>query len=259
MSESPASAFVTARQIQRDRGALARACWRSARRRRTAARSHRPGSGRARFPTPARFVVKNGSNTLPTRSGGMPTPRVAQRDRHMFAGRRVRHLRDLHCATMISNRPPSGIASRAFTAMFSKAISSSLGSASISHTSASIRGLQRDVAAQRRAQHSRQCAAARRAGPAPADRPAGDGRTTATAGSAPRRARPPAGCCQPASRALPGRRFASSALPMITASRLLKSCATPPVSWPIASIFCAWRSCASSCSRSVRSRAVVMM
>ena len=27
---------------------------------------------------------------------------------------------------------------------------------------------------------------------------------------------------------------------------LLKSCAMPPVSWPIASIFCAWRSCASS-------------
>ena len=24
-------------------------------------------------------------------------------------------------------------------------------------------------------------------------------------------------------------------------SRLLKSCATPPVSWPTASIFCAWR------------------
>ena len=31
----------------------------------------------------------------------------------------------------------------------------------------------------------------------------------------------------------------------MTVSRLLKSCATPPVSWPIASIFCAWRSASS--------------
>ena len=28
--------------------------------------------------------------------------------------------------------------------------------------------------------------------------------------------------------------------------RLLKSCATPPVSWPIASIFCDWRSTSSA-------------
>ncbi|KRC17935.1 hypothetical protein ASE31_28480 [Acidovorax sp. Root217] len=36
---------------------------------------------------------------------------------------------------------------------------------------------------------------------------------------------------------------------MMPCSRLLKSCAMPPVSWPTASIFCAWRS-ASSCRRS---------
>ena len=33
---------------------------------------------------------------------------------------------------------------------------------------------------------------------------------------------------------------ASSRLPSTTASRLLKSCAMPPVSWPMASIFCDW-------------------
>ena len=33
---------------------------------------------------------------------------------------------------------------------------------------------------------------------------------------------------------------------MMTVSRLLKSWATPPASWPNASIFCDWRSCASS-------------
>ena len=37
---------------------------------------------------------------------------------------------------------------------------------------------------------------------------------------------------------------------MITIRRLLKSCATPPVSWPIASIFCAWRSASSMRARS---------
>ena len=36
---------------------------------------------------------------------------------------------------------------------------------------------------------------------------------------------------------------------MTTASMLLKSCAMPPVSWPIASIFCIWRTCASAASR----------
>jgi hypothetical protein len=34
--------------------------------------------------------------------------------------------------------------------------------------------------------------------------------------------------------------------PEITMRRLLKSCATPPVSWPMASIFCAWRSTSST-------------
>ena len=39
-------------------------------------------------------------------------------------------------------------------------------------------------------------------------------------------------------------------------SRLLKSCATPAARRPIASIFCAWRSCASSSRRVVTSRAM---
>ncbi len=50
------------------------------------------------------------------------------------------------------------------------------------------------------------------------------------------------------------RSAASRALPMMTVSRLLKSCATPPVSWPTASIFCAWRSCASASRSAVTSR-----
>ena len=36
-------------------------------------------------------------------------------------------------------------------------------------------------------------------------------------------------------------RASRSVKPRIAVSRLLKSCATPPASWPTASIFCAWR------------------
>ena len=45
----------------------------------------------------------------------------------------------------------------------------------------------------------------------------------------------------------------SSTLAMMTIRILLKSCATPPVSWPTASIFCDWRSISSVASLSVTS------
>src|SRR2546426_4706857 len=48
----------------------------------------------------------------------------------------------------------------------------------------------------------------------------------------------------------------SSLNPMITVRRLLKSCAIPPASRPIASIFCAWRNCASRLLRWVMSVAI---
>ena len=41
-----------------------------------------------------------------------------------------------------------------------------------------------------------------------------------------------------------------SRLPMMIVSKLLKSCATPPVSWPTASTFCDWRNRYSISSRS---------
>ena len=47
-----------------------------------------------------------------------------------------------------------------------------------------------------------------------------------------------------------GRRLRSrSRLPITAISRLLKSCATPPVSWPMVSIFWAWRNCSCAFSR----------
>ena len=44
-----------------------------------------------------------------------------------------------------------------------------------------------------------------------------------------------------------------SRLPITAISRLLKSCATPPVSWPMVSIFCAWRNCSCAFSRAATS------
>lgn len=50
------------------------------------------------------------------------------------------------------------------------------------------------------------------------------------------------------------RRFINSSAPEMPASKLLKSWARPPVSWPTASIFCDWRSFSSACmSMAVRS------
>ena len=40
----------------------------------------------------------------------------------------------------------------------------------------------------------------------------------------------------------------------MTVRMLLKSCATPPASWPMASIFCDWRNCSSSRRWAVTSR-----
>ncbi len=53
------------------------------------------------------------------------------------------------------------------------------------------------------------------------------------------------------------RRCNVSRLPPITVSRLLKSCATPPVSCPTASSFCDWRARSSASRFSVRSRVIL--
>ena len=42
------------------------------------------------------------------------------------------------------------------------------------------------------------------------------------------------------------RRCIMSSEPITPVRRLLKSWAMPPVSWPTASIFCAWRNCSSA-------------
>ncbi len=63
-------------------------------------------------------------------------------------------------------------------------------------------------------------------------------------------------CCRGSFSSL---RASMSMLPRITVSRLLKSCATPPVSWPTASIFWAWASWRSAFIFSVLTRAFSSM
>ena len=83
------------------------------------------------------------------------------------------------------------------------------------------------------------------------------GRRRAGGGSARRRgSRPPSHCRGGSSTSRRGPwslRRARSRPPTTTASMLLKSCAMPPVSWPTASIFWTWRSCASAAARSAAS------
>ena len=153
----------------------------------------------------------------------------------------------------ITNRPPSGIASRALMQRFSSALSSSLGSHST------------------RARPSRRRSSRRTAGPTdrrtrsaiPATSASG---STGFGFSRCRRAKASNRRVSPAARLTdcrarsrkrsasaarpsPVRRRAMSRLPAMPCSMLLKSCARPPVSWPTASIFCACRSAASACSR----------
>ena len=145
--------------------------------------------------------------------------------------------------------PPFGIASRALTARLSSAVVSCAGSAtacqassssiaSISICSPSVGRSRFAVSRDQRVDVDRARLAA-----------AGVARRRAAAASARRRASRPRRSSGRSRRAAAGRRTPSariSIVPVMTVRMLLKSCATPPVSWPTASIFCDWRSCASA-------------
>ena len=150
-------------------------------------------------------------------------------------------------------RPPSGIASRALMQRLRSAFSSCGGSTSAGHRPAGADHLDCDGRARR-------CAGSA----PPCRRPAGSRRWASGRGSGGARRRAGGGSARRRAWRRPGRRRCSgrgrssrpcairvcisSRLPEMPASRLLKSCAMPPVSWPTASIFCAWRSCSSSAS-----------
>ncbi len=154
-------------------------------------------------------------------------------------------------------RPPSGMASRAFSARFSTALSTWAVSTRVFHSPGSARTSMAIASPTLRVSRSDM---------SPSCRPrlttlgssgwrrakARSWRVSCAARSAPRRAllRRRLAVSSPASR---GAR--SSRLAWMTCSRLLKSWATPPVSWPIASMRWARRLCSSTRVRSLMSRA----
>ena len=90
-------------------------------------------------PCPIGLVVKNGSNARATTSGAMPAPLSRTLTCTYSPGRRSpwrRACAGLRVAFSVSmtSRPPSGIASRALFARFSKALSSWFGSHNVVHS-----------------------------------------------------------------------------------------------------------------------------
>ena len=213
-------------------------------------------------PLPIPFVVKNGSVARSSVSLSMPTPwSTTHRRTYSPEGSGSDRQPEM---TM---PPPSGIASRAFTTRLTNASSSWVASAWTGGRSASNRVSMVSPAPIVRASRSAICATV------PARSIGSMTRSCLRAKAsmrwvsvAPRSAamRALARNCEmswPCAR----RRSARSRLPRMAESRLLKSCATPPVSLPMASIFCDWKkaSCvlsSASCAsrRSVRSRVILV-
>ena len=205
------------------------------------------------MPRPASLVVKNGSKARSLDLGGHAAAAVGDRDRDEAVGRAGRRrARRATSSRQPSQRrrakrsvPPPGIASRALIAMLSSADSSCPGSAQ--HAQPARRRPRPRCGCAGRACGAacrRANAASRRRRPRPAAAPGG-ARTRAACRSARRRAatrgwpRRRAAAPWPSS-ASAGRSPRTCRLPWMTVSRLLKSWAMPPVSWPTLSSRCAW-------------------
>ena len=186
---------------------------------------------------------------------------VGDAERDILARRQValaaRRASSSHVlAVSMVRRPPSGMASRALMHRLSSAFSSWLGSTSVGPQAAARRRPRRSIVGPDRAADQ-----VLHAGDQPVDvGRLGIERLAAREGQQPvgqrRRAlgralaRPR--CSGRVVESGPARMrvCSSSRLPLMPVSRLLKSCAMPPVSWPTASIFCDWRSASSACLRS---------
>ena len=144
------------------------------------------------------------------------------------------------------------MASRAFTARLSSASSKAPKSASIGQTSSAIVGAELNVLPHALAEQFAQGFAMLPADQRVRDAAPADGRTPAADVSV-RMPRQDASWVRrnALSRNRTSPDWARTCSPlMITMSRLLKSCAIPPVSWPIASSFCIWNS--SACALDAR-------
>ena len=202
------------------------------------------------MPCPIGLVVKNGSNARAITSGVMPVPvSVTQSETYCPGGRsRSRAARSsshLLAVSMVSRPPPGAIASRALMQRLSSAFSSCEGIDLRRPQPAGADHLDRRCPAPPcagSALPSRRSACWRR--PAWDQASAGARTPAASASGTPPCARPPAptrcSAPRPSSRPSAIRFSSSSRLPLMPPSRLLKSCAMPPVSWPTASS--CWRS-----------------
>ena len=203
------------------------------------------------LPLPTSLVVKKGSITFSRCSARNAGAVVGDGQAHEIArgSPAARSATACRFSAEMVTVPPSGIASRALMIRLTSASSSCAWSAKASHTSLLDLPLDLDQPAERVGQQVRDRLLQRtrgRSGAAPAS---GGGRRRAAAGRARCPARPRAWSCRGCAAARRrGWRARSIRLkpPMTAASRLLKSCAMPPVSLPIASIFCAWISWLSS-------------
>ncbi len=214
-------------------------------------------------PWPIGLVVKKGSKARASTSGRHARSGIGDGHGHVFAGRHVRRGRVLGTSRRSGEDGVRGLDEQV---------------SAVGHGVARVddkveqRALELVRVAQGRPQLARQPSRRGWPGPPcggtgpPCRRPAGShrwawgrasggARRRAGGGSAPPRGWPtpaPPRCSAPSSAVRPwaARLRISSRLPEMPASRLLKSCASPPVSWPTASIFCDWRSASSTRSRS---------
>ena len=214
-------------------------------------------------PLPGSFVVKNGSKMRAKFPGAMPLPvsvtrRLTWRPGFASGSRAVSTAVKFFSPVSMTSWPPPGMASRALTTRLRSTWSSIPASARVSSARGWRLSWRRTSSPRMRCNilarwatisfrsNWRGCMTCRRL-------KARSWRVRLAARSAE--------ALMPArySRASGGRFSVvptSSASIMIAARMLLKSCATPPASWPMASIFCDWRNCASSCRCSVMSSAV---
>ncbi len=215
------------------------------------------------LPCPVSLVEKNGSNMRSMTCGGMPGPvsRTNSSTKRPFtfcrqeaqtAWMRAGGFRPMRIA------PVPRMASRALMHRLSTTCSTCTGSISITGRPSSR--LRRRSMVEGSVERSSLQASRTSSGSATGRRAPRCPRLKVSIWPISSRARC-AECCA-RSRYLPRRASASSdwrsaasaRLPRIPCRMLLKSCAMPPVRWPIASIFCAWRSWSSSCSRSASAR-----
>ncbi len=198
------------------------------------------------LPCSGDLVVKNGSSARSRTSAGMPPPSslTASRANHprQPATSAAPRPPSSQRPSSIRSEPPSGMASRALVARLSRICSTAAtsaltrGSAGSQTTSISIDS----GSSRRRISPILSTAPVRSI----ALRVSGDLRLRVSRfriSRAPRSAAPCTSAISSWSGSSPGGRAAaiSSTLPRITVSRLLKSCATPPLNWPMASNRCA--------------------